>query len=1101
MGPIQAGDPAARLATLQSLKDLLPDLASNILNLYARAWTFTEDKIPPLSFSHSAIRLAKLLTAVRKEHGHLNDNVLKSIVLSRPFHSQNLAPDDFKPFVSTSELSSLLLRAHPTQSSKDSMPISDRTNILAAIASVLSELGYHRKKAVVLKELLSALLPALVQARKDGAAEMGVHPAASLASLNAATGNGLSEQLGAKEDDVEQSMRHFLSLVCQSFGILPRVQVHDTSQGNGIELAESSARNTAVSIALAIQQASTNQIGSQDLKIDILRSCINICEALPNLAGALQYSAELLRTAGSGIAPGPESSNGSPSLPIEEQMRLANNISRTLSAAQHLGVQHPEAEYWDEFLVRRVEIVEGNSSKALVPHAKSELEIAETIEAKKEKNPFIYNPFLKATASAVVELLLVASEEAVFRVTLQNLYDFDLYIERIQLEADDRQFKSHPQSIMIGPYRTQTMLLNGIPQTPGILNVTGCLVKIRGCRERSFSIFREPWELKVDVKGRNIQPDAVNMGRKQHDSPNLSAEKTKSKMSSDRPKASPLTLSIIDAQPSLQLAKMSLPQSAIMLLEGETQTFTITLQNNSHTTSADLVLLSFNDSTALQVQSALASKELSEIELYELELSTSRKQSFRWLRKDGQQGVGEDGIKIFPRGETILQIEVLGKPGLSYGTIQVDYSYLGIPTIDIKDRFYTRQLKIPLAVTVNSGVDLVRSDLTPLPSDFGYQGQQELVSEQNGHRHDSRTSTQPEISTLLSNFSISPIQSHPYTLLLLDFRNSWPSTLTLSLTLFDASTTSTDPKDAITTHHPIPPGITLRIPLPHPKLYLPLSATYAPIPTLNPATARQFVVSTSAKHSPEAELALREAFWYREELLKRLSARWVEEGTGRNGEVEMRALRLTGRMVAGLRKEDVEVGMVVAAAEDAVDGQAGGDGKGEVVKQVGKQTFQVSTGTFLNLKTTLHNRSEAPIRPLLRLQPTLAGQPHNIALDLGKKLLVNGVLQQALPVLKPGGKKMVENGFCALSAGVYEWSACVEEVRTDEKGKGAGKDGMYEGGNGRQRAKTGEFYVLGAIGRRVWYGEGPCVVVAQDCENVGALGIPAEIGGGLEPDC
>ena len=175
-----------------------------------------------------------------------------------------------------------------------------------------------------------------------------------------------------------------------------------------------------------------------------------------------------------------------------------NNISRTLGAAQHLGLQHPEADYWDEFLVRGIEYVDGSPSRVLIPHAKSELEIAETIAAKKEKNPFIYNPFLKTNASAVAaEPVLVAGEEVIFRVTLQNLYDFDLYVERIQLEADDINFKSYPQYLMIGPYRTQTISLGGMPHAIGALNITGCVAKIRGCRERGFANFKRAMGIQV----------------------------------------------------------------------------------------------------------------------------------------------------------------------------------------------------------------------------------------------------------------------------------------------------------------------------------------------------------------------------------------------------------------------------------------------------------------------------------------------------------------------------------------------------------------------------------------------------------------------------
>ena len=1035
----QTGDPATRLAVLQSLAETLPSLVNSILNLYSRAWTFTEEKIPPLSYSHSTIRFAKLLAAVRRENGNLNENVLRSVTLNRP--SRLSTATEIKAFMSASELSSLLFRAYPTPSSENSMPLSERTNVLAAIASVLSELGYHRKKAVVFKEILSTLLPALVQARKDGAAEMGVHPAASLASLNAATGNGFADQSGSKEDDAEQAMRHFLSLVCQSFGLVSRDLAQAASQTNSNTGVEAGAQKTATSIALAIQQASMTYVGNQDLKIDILRSCISICEALPNLTGALHYSAELLRTAGSGIAPGPESSNGSPALPIEEQMRLANNISRTLGAAQHLGLRHPEADYWDEFLVRGVENVDLNPSKSLIPHAKPELEVVETIEAKKEKNPFIYNPFLKDKASIAAEPLLVADEEAVFRVTLQNLYDFDLHIERIQLEADDLCFKSHPQSTMVGPYRTQTMLLGGTPQKSGNLNIIGCLVKIRGCRERSFSIFREPWELKVDAKGRSIQPDIAAVETKKRDSVEMKSDK-----SLEGPKAAPLPINIIATQPILQLAQISLPQSAIMLLEGEIRTFTITLQNKSQTTPADLVLLSFNDSTVSQVQSALASKELSEIELYELELSTSRKPSFRWLRKGSHQ----DNVRIDPRGETTIEIEVRGKPGLAHGIIQVDYGFLGVPAKDIDANFFTRQLKIPVAVTVNASVDLVRSDLTPLPSDFSHRQRSSLDAKVDGESQLTHSNTISRIADLSPQ--LDPLIS--YALLLLDFRNSWPSVLTLHFTLANQ-----------TTLHPIPPGTTLRLPLPYPKIYLLPSYTHAPVPSLNPATARQFVISTS-KHSPEAELVLREAFWFREELLSRVSAKWVEEDTGRSGEVEMRALRLTGRMVSLLRLGDIGISMTITATEpdETADDP-------DLVKQIGTQTFQIATGSFLSLRTTLRNRAETPIRPLLRLQPTLAGQPHNIALDLGKKLIINGILQRALPVLNPGEERSVETGFCVLSTGLYEWNACVEEIKTTAK---------TDSGKQRARAKTGNMDVSGAVGRRLWYGDGPCTVVAQD---------------------
>ena len=1056
-------DPADRAANFRTLTGLLPDLTNNILNLYSRAWTFTDDKIPPLAFSQSAIRFAKLLSAIHLSSGTLDDVLLRHLVLNAET-LRDEASSETPAFSSRGELVNLLFRAYPRPISESPLSIADHTAILAGIASVLSELGYHRKKALVLKELMSGLLPALVQARKDGAAEMGVHPAASLASLNATVRAIPLENAGVAPDDSEQGMRHLLALVCHSYGIKSSKTIGDhgleeaPAQKDSVQTSSTPTNVPSIEavVARALERVSAKSSGSQDLKIDILRSCINICEALPDLSGALRYSADLLRVAGSGIAPGPDDSDGSPDLPIEEQVRLANNISRTLSAARQLGLEHPEADYWDEFLVRGVELMDATQSRNLLSHAKSELEIVETMDTKKEKNPFIYNPFLKPKSSAAAEPLLVAHEETFFRVTLQNLYDFDLVIERLKLESDGVPFECSTQATMIGPYRTQTLLLSGTPQSAGSLTIRGCSAKIRGCRERSFTTFSEPWALKPDVKGRHIQ----STSKTRPTSTTSDSGKTKAYRPPKGPTAATLALRVISAQPNVAMKSISLPQSAIMLLEGETSIFTITLQNTSPTTPADLLLLSFDDSTSSQRQSALSSKELSAVELYELELASAHQQSFRWLRKDKDQD-----LKLAPGEDTTLKIKVVGKPGLSFGTIQVDYGYLGIPRVEIKDRFYTRQLVIPITVTVNASIDLIRNDIVTLPSDLSWLQQPGLAQDPN---EDSKSShpklnapvlpISDDLQPLLSRIALSTT-NQPHALLLLDLRNSWPNTLTITLSLWDPSSNSPPFTHTLTLN----PGTTHRIPLPIPRLYLPNA--HAPIPSLNPANKRQFVVSAT-KSSPEAKRAMREAFWYREAVLERVGATWREAGTGRSGVVQLRGLRLTPRMISSIKLEELDVQMSVTSTEPSED---------QAVKQLAPSKFSIPTSTFLILMTTLYNRSTTPIYPLLRLQPALANQPHNIALDLSKRLLVNGVLQRALPLLRPGEKRQVETGFCVLSVGVYEWGATVEEVRVS--GKAVEK-------RGRGRAATGEFDVLADVGRRVWHAEESCVLVATDGEEL-----------------
>lgn len=971
------------------------------------------------------------------------------------------APSGAAPFLTKTELVNLLFRAYPQPLSESSLSIADRTTVLAGIASVLSELGYHRKKALILKELTSGLLPALVQARKAGAAEMGVHPAASLTTLNATTRAIPLESAGSPHDDSEEGVRHLLSLVCQAYGITsqkpmasPSLNAASTSRMEAEGLSSLPPANAAeVTVTRALKQASSKACGSQNLKTDILRSCINLCEALPDLGGALRYSAELLRIGGSGIAPGPDSSDGSPDIPMEEQVRLANNIARTLSAARHLGLEHPEADYWDDFLVRGIEIVKTNPSRGLLPHAKSELEIVETIDAKKENDPFIYNPFLKAKAMGVAEPVLVADEEAFFRITLQNLYDFDIVIEWIKLVSHGVSFECSPQPTSIGPYRTQTILLSGTPQSAGSLDILGCAAKVRGCRERSFPMFKEPWSLKADAKGRHVQ--LKDEGRPPSTVPD--AGKGKENLSPKGPTAVTLALNVIGAQPDLVMKSISTPQSAVMLLEGETKRFTVTLQNRSRKTTVDLLLVSFDDSTASRGQSALSSKEFSPVELYELEIESAQKQSFQWLRKKDQV------LQMMPGEEVCLEVEILGKPGLSYGTIQVDYGHLGMFKADIKDRFYTRQLIIPLTVTVNASIDLIRNDFVTLPRDL-QPSQAQKFQESNGSIQDPSTkaiSHTPSLSVerlqpLLERINYSSSLT-PHCLLLLNFHNLSRNTLTITLDLSDPDSSQQPFKHTQT----ITPGTTQRIPFPIPRIYLPDAD--APIPSLNPANKRQFVVSAT-KSSPEVERAMREAFWYREALLKRLNATWREECTGRTGNVSLRSLQLTTSMISTFKLSDLSIHLSITAAEPNA-----------TVTQTSPSTFHAPTDTFLTLLATLHNRSSAPIRPLLRLQPTLANQPPGIALDLSKKLLVNGVLQRPLPTLEPGATAEIKTGFCVLARGIYEWGAIAEEVSTTEEVDESGRT------RARTRADTGDLdlELLGGMGRRVWGAEESFTVIAS----------------------
>ena len=1072
-------DPEKLAATLQAFAKLLPDLMYNVLNLYGRAYTFTDDKIPSPSYEHSTIRFASLLIALHFSQNQLTQDTLRYLVLGTDFaRAESFSID--QPFSRKSEMVQLLLRAYPTNFSDSSLSVPDRLSVLAAIVGALMELGQYRKIAVILRDMLSSVLPSLVQARKDDAAEMGIHPAASLAALNSTMKGAPANSVAALADDAEVGMRAFLGFACRILGI--------TTPANTDGKALVQAPKSSSPAEAARRQAVFNAYGPQDLKIDLLWACINICEALPDLPGALQYSAILLRSVSKGLAPAPESTSGAPNLPTEEQERLASNISRTLGAAQQLGLENLEADYWDEFLVRNVELVGEGQSNSLTPHSKAELNVASHIEEQKVKDPFIHNPFLKQKPLSK-EGVLVAGEQAVFRVMLQNLFDFDLAIDSISLIADGVSVDYPAQAVLVGPYRTQTMLVYATPRSGGKLSIASCKVKVRGCRERSFSIFHDPWALKTDVKGRNLHLRQNDDSPAQRDS---NQPKSKASRVQPGPLATPLVLKVIDSQPMLNVKAMSLAQSAIMLLEGESQRFTVTLRNIS-STPADLVLLSFSDSTAARAQTALLNKEMSAFELHELELSVARHPALRLHRPERSKE-----LRIEPSNDLDLEVEVFGKPGLTDGRIQLDYGYLGVAQTELEHQFFTRQIAIPVTITVNPSLELRANDIYHMNSSFS-------IPRDSSTPNRIGNASQPHTLDLLNTIGIKdPSMSH--CLLILDFYNTWTTSLTLSLR------TPGNSESPQTHNFPLPASSTTRIPLPLPRFYLPPSISHAPIPSLNPATKRQFVVS-SAPTSAAAERQAREAFWYREEILKHLSATWTEQHTenpsgNRIGEVDLRRnLHLTPAMVQAYALPDIAISMTIRLSSSPITTPPSPSQQKQQtqVQQLNPTTFAVSTCTFLTLRTTLTNRSPSPIRPLLRLQPTLEGQTGDRALDISGKLMVQGFTQSVLEVLEAGGEREVETGFLVLARGRYVWGAVVEEVvragRRDggdgggQGGRGGGGGGEGGGGGGggetggdggggaigRPRARTGELDLsIEDEGRRTWVAETGCVVIAKD---------------------
>jgi hypothetical protein len=281
---------------------------------------------------------------------------------------------------------------------------------------------------------------------------------------------------------------------------------------------------------------------------------------------------------------------------------------------------------------------------------------------------------------------------------------------------------------------------------------------------------------------------------------------------------------------------------------------------------------------------------------------------------------------------------------------------------------------------------------------------------------------------------------------LLDLRNAWPSPLYVHFEV----------KNGGSLDEEILPGNTSRLMFPIRRIFLPESTK--PVPTLDPTRQRQFVVSTG-RVSADSERASREAFWYREEILNVVKATWSTKlGTRREGDIELRGIRLSPRMIDAIKIDDIGIDISLS----------------NTFAEHGKH--ELFTYTFSELIFRISNRTTTPISPFLRIQPSIRNQPHNASLDLAKKIIFNGTLQTPLPEIAARDSVEVSLGLIALCRGEFEVSASVEEARLLDS------DATEEKGKNRARVDTRMMVdaLIGPKERRIWHSREPCILTVRD---------------------
>ncbi|VEU22500.1 DEKNAAC103457 [Brettanomyces naardenensis] len=585
---------------------------------------------------------------------------------------------------------------------------------------------------------------------------------------------------------------------------------------------------------------------------------------------------------------------------------------------------------------------------------------------------------------------LVQNELADAYITVRNPFAFEVEIADLLVSTEDdfsltTQVNSRRQNlisvqhnvpILLRAKSTVSIPVFLIPNSYGKLRMNGVTATVCGCERQTFVSLQEEDVAFPKCKSTSAQTS-------------LSALKEVRE-----PKPKIWEVSVVYEQPLLKLMEIKLSNKWILMLEGECKKFVITLKNYSHIEINNMVS-TFVDSTIEPLNQLLNNKSLPPNEVYEIEYYLTKKKPFKILNKMDMQ-------KIKGKSDFNLEMEIWGKRGVKQAQLILEYSHKRQNSDTYPD--FTRSITIPVNVTVYPSVELVGCDIIPLSS---------LTKVSSNNRGD--------CWVYLERMVLKGYRMSDFCLLALDFLNSWTEEMEVRVQSLLSGSTSPDfqeqngpiltlPDDAFDTKLGLRSKKSVRVLIPIQRMNFTDEHLNGRIPSLR---NKQFIYDSK---TPIAEQTfIKHAFWYRDELLKRVRACWKIPGdvensvyAGRSGTIDLRSIRFSSKMVNILKIE--KIGIILSLL----------DTNGEMTERE-----DVKLNTFYTLRVKLVNRSDVGVFGMLRHIPVCKspGTP------LEKKILFNGVLQSTIGrELKAGESRNFDLGIVFLEKGEYEWGALLDEM-------------------------------------------------------------------------
>ncbi|ODV85551.1 hypothetical protein CANARDRAFT_175999 [[Candida] arabinofermentans NRRL YB-2248] len=346
-------------------------------------------------------------------------------------------------------------------------------------------------------------------------------------------------------------------------------------------------------------------------------------------------------------------------------------------------------------------------------------------------------------------------------------------------------------------------------------------------------------------------------------------------------------------------------------------------------------------------------------------------------------------------------MEIWGKRGVKEACLMLEYSHQR----SREKVNFSRNISIPVKVTVYPSIELVGCDIIPLSSTT-------KISQNNeGDCWNYLNQLTKEGGYEMSDFC----------LLALDFINSWTEVIEITFqSLFSGSKDpefqdtngfiEDAPADTFYSRIILASKKNSRVLIPIKRIDFGYDYLDRRVPSLR---NKQFIFDSK---TPEAEQRfIKHAFWYRDELLKRMRATWkIPESisnsmyAGRAGTIDLRSIRFSSKMVNALEVEKVGISLSLRHHSN---------------NPVDYENIQIHEFYTVELKLT--NRNKKAINGIIRHVPIC----RSASISIEKKILYNGVLQFSLEdSMEPGDSRVFKLGITFLEKGEYEWGAMFDEM-------------------------------------------------------------------------